>query len=141
VTVRNWQTFTIGTIPPSNQTIPLTQQSTNVYFGGQLIVAEGYGVAVDRLGSVRHGGLSGMGYQAQYPYGVQYSGTQATDREMYATYTRDSRTGLDYAMNRYYSSQWGRFMSPDRSWASARLANPQKLESLCLYPERSSQWQ
>ena len=31
------------------------------------------------------------------------------DIEKYATYTRDGLTGLDYAVNRYYSSQWGRF--------------------------------
>jgi hypothetical protein len=28
-------------------------------------------------------------------------------------------------MNRYYSSQWGRFLSPDRYGGSARLRNPQ----------------
>ena len=47
------------------------------------------------------------------------------DTEKYATYTRDTLTGLDYAMNRYYSSSWGRFMTPDRSWSSARPGNPQ----------------
>lgn len=69
-------------------------------------------MTTDRLGSVRSGGPGGLGYQAQYPYGVEYTLT-ANDREKYATYTRDSLTGLDYATNRYYSSQWGRFLSPD----------------------------
>jgi RHS repeat-associated protein len=90
-------------------TIQLTQQSQNLYFLGKLIVAEGNGVSTDRLGSVRNGQT---GYEAQYPYGVEYT-TTANDREKYATYTRDSVTGLDYAVNRYYSSQWGRFLSPD----------------------------
>jgi RHS repeat-associated protein len=69
-------------------------------------------VTTDRLGSVRSGGPGGLGYQAQYPYGVEHTLT-ANDREKYATYTRDSLTGLDYAVNRYYNSYWGRFLSPD----------------------------
>jgi RHS repeat-associated protein len=90
----------------------LNCQSDNVYFGGRLVSAEGNLVRTDRLGSVRAGGPGGLGYQAQYPYGVEYT-TTANDREKYATYTRDSLTGFDYAVNRYYSSQWGRFLSPD----------------------------
>jgi RHS repeat-associated protein len=101
----------------------LTQQSANVYFLGKLISEEGNAVQVDRLGSVRSGGPGGLGHQAQYPYGVEYTVT-ANDRERYATYTRDSATGLDYAMNRYYSSQWGRFLSPDPYVNSAGLAVP-----------------
>jgi len=49
----------------------------------------------------------------------------ANDREKYATYTRDSATGLDYAMNRYYASQWGRYLSPDPSSKSIKPGNPQ----------------
>jgi RHS repeat-associated protein len=33
-------------------------------------------------------------------------------------------TGLDYAVNRYYSSIWGRFLSPDPYGGSAILNNP-----------------
>jgi RHS repeat-associated protein len=55
---------------------------------------------------------------------VEYSLT-ANDREKYATYTRDSATGLDYAMNRYYASQWGRYLSPDPSSKSIAPGNPQ----------------
>ncbi len=104
--------------------IQLTQQSANVYFLGKLISAEGNAVQVDRLGSVRSGGPGGLGHQAQYPYGVEYTVT-ANDREKYATYTRDSVTGLDYAMNRYYSSVWGRFTSPDPYGGSASPSSPQ----------------
>lgn len=60
----------------------------------------------DRLGSVRYGGPGGLGKQAQYPYGVEYA-TTANDREKYATYTRDSVTGLAYGINRYYASRLG----------------------------------
>jgi len=81
-------------------------------------------VTTDRLGSVRSGGPNNLGYQAQFPYGAEYTVT-ASDREKYATYTRDSVTGLDYAMNRYYSSQWGRFLSPDPYSGSVNRGNPQ----------------
>jgi RHS repeat-associated protein len=109
--------------------IQLVQQSENVYFLGKLISAEGNAVTTDRLGSVRSGGPGSLGYQAQYPYGVEYTLT-ANDREKYATYTRDSATGLDYAMNRYYASQWGRFLSPDPYGAAYALGRSAKLEPL-----------
>jgi RHS repeat-associated protein len=96
----------------------------NVYFAGILLMEEGNSVRTDRLGSVRWGGPNSLGYQAQYPYGVEYT-TTANGREKYATYTRDSDSGMDYAMNRYYSSQWGRFLSPDRRWRSAKPDKPQ----------------
>ena len=106
----------------------MTQTSENVYFLGELISAEGNPVSTDRLGSVRSGGPAGLGYQAQYPYGKEYA-TTANDREKYATYTRDNLTGLDYAVNRYYWSQWGRFPSPDPYSGSVSLASPQSWNS------------
>jgi RHS repeat-associated protein len=99
----------------------LTQQSENVYFLGKLVSAEGTPVTTDRLGSVRAWNGS---TRTQYPYGVEYTVT-ANDREKYATYTRDSVTGLDYAMNRYYTSQWGRFLSPDPPAAAPNWGSPQ----------------
>ena len=101
-----------------------------MYFLGKLISAEGYPVTTDRLGSVRHGGPGGLGYQAQFPYGVEYTPQTANDREKYATYTRDSATGLDYAMNRYYSSQWGRFLSPDPSGWDSINTRPRRVRNL-----------
>jgi RHS repeat-associated protein len=41
------------------------------------------------------------------------------DREKFATYTRESATGLDYAVARYYSSAYGRFNTPDPLHSSA----------------------
>jgi RHS repeat-associated protein len=102
--------------------IQLMEQSKNVYFAGLMLTEEGNSVSTDRLGSVRSGGPGGLGYQAEYPYGVEYTVT-ANDREKYATYTRDSLTGFDYAVNRYYSSQWGRFLSPD-PYGHANLTDP-----------------
>jgi RHS repeat-associated protein len=123
-------TYTIGFTHVIQQgfdqgyTMQLNYESNNVYFAGRLISAEGNAVRTDRLGSVRAGGPGGLGYQAQFPYGTEYT-TTANDREKYATYTRDSLTGLDYAMNRYYSSQWGRFLSPDPYSGSVDPGNPQ----------------
>jgi YD repeat-containing protein len=102
---RKLATYSVGLTKTGQPEIVLTQTSENVYFLGKLVWAENNPVSTDRLGSVRSGGPAGLGYQAQYPYGTEYA-TTANDREKYATYTRDSITGLDYAMNRYYSSQW-----------------------------------
>ena len=123
-------TKTTGYLGDTDYTMQLNYQSSNVYFLGRLIWAEGSQVTTDRLGSVRNGGVAwpgSLGYQAQYPYGVEYTPQTVNDREKYATYTRDSTTGLDYAMNRYYSSQWGRFLSPDPYGGSGYLTNPGSL--------------
>jgi len=50
--------------------------------------------------------------------------TTTQNRDKFATYFRDS-SGLDYALNRYYSSSHGRFLTPDPYVASASLTNPQ----------------
>jgi RHS repeat-associated protein len=39
---------------------------------------------------------------------------QGLDRVEFATYTRDSYTGFDYADQRFYASTYGRFLTPDR---------------------------
>jgi RHS repeat-associated protein len=118
------ETYTVTGI--ANNAIQLSVQSQNMYFAGRLIVAENYGVGVDRVGSVRWNAANGPTFRTYYPYGVEYSGT-ANDTEKYATYTRDSVTGLDYAVNRYYASIWGRFTSPDPKRRSMRLADPGSL--------------
>jgi RHS repeat-associated protein len=105
--------------------VNFTFQSRNVYFAGKLISAQGNAVSRDRLGSVRWN--SATGGHTYFPYGVEYYGdnnTTTNDTEKYATYTRDSLTGLDYAMNRYYSNTWGRFMTPDASGRGAHLGDP-----------------
>ena len=118
-------TYTIGSVVKGQ--ITLTQQSENVYFAGRLISAEGSAtsanaVAVDGMGSVRWSTAEGGHTYA--PYGAEYVAT-ANNTEKYATYTRDTVSGLDYAMNRYYNSTWGRFMTPDPHGASARSGRPQ----------------
>jgi RHS repeat-associated protein len=46
------------------------------------------------------------------------------DQVKFATYTRDAATGLDYADQRYYSSSFGRFTTPDPFKPSADPQNP-----------------
>ncbi len=59
-----------------------------------------------------------------YPYGQEVGTATANDTAKFGTYTRDASSGLDYAMNRYYQSTWGRFTSPDPYRASGGPANP-----------------
>jgi RHS repeat-associated protein len=71
--------------------------------------------APDRLGS----------YGQYYPWGESKSGNNPADIWSYATYWRDSFTGLDYANQRYYSNVQGRFMTPDPYAASGGPSDPQ----------------
>lgn len=58
------------------------------------------------------------------PFGDKITST-SNDREKFATYTRDSYTGLDYADQRFYASTYGRFNTPDPYVAaSASWAGP-----------------
>jgi RHS repeat-associated protein len=91
-----------------------------VYAGGRLIargLASGSFEAVltDRVGSVRVQGTTSMSY---FPFGRERTSSGAGNR--FGTYYRDSG-GLDYANQRYYASQFGRFMTADPYIGSANL--------------------
>jgi RHS repeat-associated protein len=62
---------------------------------------------MDQLGSVVNSS------QAYFPWGETKGTSNPQDTWNFATYWQDSNTGLDYANNRYYSNQYGRFMTPD----------------------------
>lgn len=94
--------------------------SIRVWFAGRLIGSGANSMVTDRLGSVVKSGTESLSF---YPYGEQRTGNANGDREKFATYTRDAVSGLDYAQNRYYSSQFGRFTTADPYSASARAAN------------------
>jgi RHS repeat-associated protein len=64
------------------------------------------------------------GEASYYPYGEEETPT-GNDTQKFATYTRDSATGLDYAQNRYYASQIGRFTTADPYQASGGPEDPQ----------------
>jgi RHS repeat-associated protein len=71
----------------------------------------------DRLGTVRNGGKS------YYPFGEEVGTPSANNTYKFASTYRDSATGLDYAVNRYYASGMGRFLTVDRR--SGHLKSPQ----------------
>lgn len=66
------------------------------------------------------------------PYGTE-PGTSldwARDGERFTSYDRSGRSGLDYAVNRYYDSNLGRFTSPDPLGAAAwSKGDPQALNA------------
>jgi RHS repeat-associated protein len=70
----------------------------------------------DRLGS-----RDGNGF---FPYGEERGTPTTNDTYKFATYWRDSTTGLDYADQRYYASQSGRFLTPDPLQTGSRATNP-----------------
>jgi RHS repeat-associated protein len=85
-----------------------TQTGANYYFGGKLVKnSTGY-VTPDRLGSIGK----------YFPYGRERPSATTDGKEKFATYFRDSETGLDYANNRYHQPGMGRFMTADRSPSS-----------------------
>ncbi|MBL0156991.1 MAG: RHS repeat-associated core domain-containing protein [Bryobacterales bacterium] len=96
---------------------PLARQSyaptQRAWFGGRLIEKKGTAMNADRLGT----------YEKSFPYG-ELATAPTTSGEKFATYWRDAGTGLDYAVNRYYSPQMGRFLSADPYQASGGPAEP-----------------
>jgi RHS repeat-associated protein len=92
--------------------------TTNTYFAGRMVQQSGVAFIQDRLGS--NGKYFPYGEERNYP-------ALPNDQVKFATYTRDSATGLDYADQRYYSSSLGRFVTPDPYRRSGRLAVPLSL--------------
>jgi RHS repeat-associated protein len=89
---------------------------TSVWFGGKLVYENGP-VNLDRLGT-------NHAQSAQFlPFGDEITST-SNDRTKFATYTRDSYTGLDYADQRFYASTYGRFNTTDPSAKSAKAGAP-----------------
>ncbi|MGH7868361.1 MAG: RHS repeat-associated core domain-containing protein [Candidatus Dormibacteraceae bacterium] len=87
---------------------------TNYYFGGKLIKNTGGYVTPDRLGSIGK----------YFPYGQERPSATTDGKEKFATYFRDSETGLDYADQRYHQSGFGRFMTTDPYDGSASAKYP-----------------
>lgn len=96
--------------------------SIRVWFSGRMIGSGAKSMVTDRLGSVVKSGTESLSY---YPYGEQRTGNANADREKFATYSRDAVSGLDYAQNRYYSSQFGRFTTADPYTMNGGSQNPQ----------------
>jgi RHS repeat-associated protein len=94
--------------------------SEDLYFAGRLIRSNNNWVVTDRLGSVVKSGTETLRY---FPWGEERN-TTTQNRDKFGAYFRDS-TGLDYALNRYYSSSHGRFLTPDPYYSSAGPEGPQ----------------
>jgi len=108
--------------PGGPNTLPqlvATQTGTNYYFGGKLVKNTGGYVTPDRLGSIGK----------YFPYGQERPSPTTDGKEKFATYFRDSETGLDYANNRYHQPGMGRFLTPDPS----HTANPKDPNSWNQY--------
>jgi RHS repeat-associated protein len=88
-----------------------TATGSNYYFGGKLLKNAGGYVTPDRLGSIGK----------YFPYGQERPSATQDGKEKFATYFRDSETGLDYANNRYHQPGMGRFMTPDPSHTANRM--------------------
>ncbi len=95
-----------------------TNVKLSTFFGGKRIGT------YDRLGTAKYDQQNG-GAMSFYPYGEDRGTVQPNDSLKFATYTRDSATGLDYADQRYYANNFGRFMSPDPSSDSGGPSDPQ----------------
>jgi len=99
-------------------TIPFYGSTQRVYFGKRLVQSLNLGspqnLVQDRLESAGK----------YYPFGEQRVAPPPTDYASFATYTRDSVTGLDYADQRYYANQFGRFMMPDPSMDNVDFSDP-----------------
>jgi RHS repeat-associated protein len=96
--------------------LSVTTTHTAVFFGAKRVAVDGTAFVPDRLGSNVYG--------KYFPYGEDRGTPLGNDQVKFATYTRDSNTGLDYADQRYYSNQFGRFMTPDPYGPSAKLSLP-----------------
>jgi len=89
-----------------------------VYFASKRV---DNGSVEDRLGTAVVEGVTNR--MAYFPYGELRSGTST--EVQFASYKRDSTTNLDYAHQRYYSSQIARFTTPDPKDGSADPQAPQ----------------
>ena len=109
-------TYSIGPFYYTQNIVVLADSSTSLaqYFGRKRV-----DIFQDRLGS-RRAGSQGR----YYPYGEDGTNPMPNDQVKFATYTRDSATGLDYADQRYYDNLRGRFTSPDRYVASSGPKDP-----------------
>lgn len=143
----NWRTYfawvsdsLVAEYSESDSTPTSPQWSKSyIYFSGRLLATVepgGGGEAVqfhhpDRLGThlITNADDSGVQEQVTLPFGTALDGESTGASKMrFTSYERSPLTGLDYAMNRYYDSQQGRFTQVDPLWLKASsLSNPQSL--------------
>jgi len=85
----------------------------SVYFAKRMIRSRDRSVILNRQHSVEtEVGRNGNRKTRFLPFGEEESISEE-NRVKFGTYRRDAASGLDYAEQRYYSSELGRFISPD----------------------------
>ena len=106
----------------------VTASEENVYFGGRLVgkrVLSQSGIDTGLVGAFTSDRLQSRGNGSRYyPYGKSKTGAAGDDREQFATYTRDEKSGLDYADQRWYAREMGRFTSADPFNGSSEAMEP-----------------
>lgn len=71
---------------------------------------------------------SAIDHRASRPFGTEAATQIYSDDERFTTYKRSRATGVDYAVNRFYSAELGRFLQPDPIGpASFRVGDSQSL--------------
>src|SRR5207245_6456190 len=83
----------------------------------------------DRLSTrvITDGSGAVKGTTDHLPFGEEAGGSGEGEKHKFTTYERDG-TGLDYAVNRFYSPQQGRFAQADPlRMGAASVWNPQSL--------------
>jgi RHS repeat-associated protein len=102
-----------------------------IYLGARLVAKEAYGAVTyyhsdqlsTRLSTNDVGSYLGM--QSHLPFGEPADASGGVEKHRFTNYDRDDATGTDYAINRQFGSDVGRFMRPDP--IPGNVANPQGL--------------
>jgi len=97
----------LGTYTYNSGTGTFSTTSTNTYFDGKMLTAQGSTILTDRLGSNVTGG------KRYFPWGQEKPSATTNNTEKFTGYFRDAESGLDYADQRYHNPGTGRFISAD----------------------------
>ncbi len=68
-----------------------------------------------------------VGRQGHLPFGEDFAESGSQQKQHFTSYERDSETGTDYAINRQYAQNMGRFLRTDPESKSCDYKNPQSL--------------
>ena len=97
----------------------------SVYFAKRLIRSRDRAVVLNRQYSIETEVGRNINRNANFlPFGEEESVTEE-NRVKFGTYRRDATSGLDYAEQRYYSSELGRFITPDNYVKSIKQGDPE----------------
>ena len=108
----------------SSGELSLSLVDNNIYFANRLMRSYDEVLVLDQIGNVKADRGRNTNRRMRYmPFGEEETSTRE-NRIKFGTYVRDEISGLDYAKRRYYSSELGRFISPDPYIGSIRLDDP-----------------